>query len=865
MATTTVLTTDTPGVAEVTAIAEGMTFGKSAINTVRPDSLEPSILAIGVGSGEFIPNPSLPAKVYVQLLNSANMPAKTTKELTVYLSSSNPEVGTLPTFVKIPSGSAGILAEFTPTFVHGSTELVASADGFAPSEVKIETTGPVGSKLVVEMAPTTIPAGGYYSLFTVQIQDSDGTPVKANKSVTVILSSSNNGVAETVSKTTIPAGSSYVTERIKSKSTAGNAIITASAQGLESGSVSINTQSANWGDPNVAKKIKVNTIPSTILPDNKETANIIVQVTDTSDRPFQYKHYHYNGIDLYSSSSEFAIVSQYLTSEATFAVGSAKSASEGTATITASDSGYSSGSAKLESKGSLPVTLGAAQLHQVVLADNTGKASIVVGLLDGDRNPTFAQKDVLIALSSSNQEVATVEKSEYIPAGKSYALVEVYPTTKTGTTTITASAEGLGASSIQLKTVGSTGDDSSYKLAIGKIPELLADGRTYEVVFVQLQNAVGNPVPAKSDVRVNLSSSSIGAASVQDSVAIKAGSSYAMAELTPTTTPSKFKISASSTGYVTVSTDVVTSGQPLTIVRTSELPRSAPFEEMMVAVDVFSSGVPVENALVEVGGPGSNATKAVTDENGHAESTYVPTEPGKKQIVVTASKPGYEMTTTNYPITLEQTVAIYAEARTEAGKPMPVEVKLANDRATKTIRVKAGSPSGLDEAQWGNYKISVPEEFSNAEARYQFVSWSDGVSQNPRTEMIIDDRGFTAIYSAEYLLTATTELGTVVGSGFYPEGEIANISISITSVQGFPTDRIFTGWSGDMEIASADAEILMDEPKIINAEWSTSYLKLIALLGAAGGGGFVAYLKVIKPKKEAMEKAKAPDLDWYKA
>jgi hypothetical protein len=109
-------TTAKAGSAEITAISDGVTFGKAAISTVKLGSLEPSILSIHAGSSKFIPNPNFPGKIYVQLLNSANVPAVTNEQLTVYLSSSNPQVGSVPFFVNIPAGSSGILADFTPTF-----------------------------------------------------------------------------------------------------------------------------------------------------------------------------------------------------------------------------------------------------------------------------------------------------------------------------------------------------------------------------------------------------------------------------------------------------------------------------------------------------------------------------------------------------------------------------------------------------------------------------------------------------------------------------------------------------------------------------------------------------------------------------
>lgn len=858
-------TTEKSGAAEVTASAEGAKFGKSAISTVALGSLEPSILSIDAGSGKFIPNPSFPAKVYLQLLNSANMPAATKNELTVYLSSSDPGIGSLPAYVKIPAGNSGILVDFTPTFEQGSTTLMASANGFTPGEVKVETVGPVGTKLVMEMAPASMPAEkGFYSFFTVQIQDSNNRPIQANRAMTVTLTSSDTNVVEAPSRITIPEGSSYASGRIYSKGTAGNAFISASAQGMTSGSLSVDTVFDNWADPGVSKQINVSVLPSVIIPDGKETAIIIVQVTGTDGQWYSYKSYYYNGIKLYSSDPAVQITSGFLKSEATFAVGYAISSAEGAATIGASNSGYSSGSATLESDGLLPTTLTLSQFHNVVSANNDATNSVIIGFADKDGNPTFTRKNVLVALSSSNQDIAAVELSEYIAAGQSYALVEVRPTSKAGTTTITASAAGLGGSSIELTTAGTTGDSSSYQLAIKAIPKPLADGQTYDAVFVQLQNAAGNPVPAQSDVQVRLSSSNTDIASVENSITIKAGSSYGIAKLTPTTTPGKSTISASSTGYSTVSTQIETSAQPLSIVRTSDLPKTAPFESILVGVDVFAGEQPLAGAVVQVGGEGADTTQSVTDENGHAESLYIPTEPGRKQIVVTATKPGYKLTTATYSITIDQNVDVYVEAKTEAGKSIPVQAKISTARIAKTINVKAGAPAGLEDVKWGTYKISVPAEFTSAGAMYSFVSWSDGVTANPRTEEIINDIGFTAIYSAKYLLTASTEIGTVTGNGYYSEGERASLSISPTSVSGFPTDKSFAGWSGDIRTESVTTDVVMDGPKTIKAEWSTSYLKLIAILGAAGGGGFAAYFKFIKPKKEAKEKARAPDLDWYK-
>lgn len=861
-----VITTEKPGISEITAMSEGISFGKAPVSTVKLGSLEPSILALHAGSGKFIPNPAIPGKVYVQLLNSASLPAATKQPLTVYLSSSDPQVGKLPTYVTIPAGAAGITVDFTTTFQQGSATLTASANGFTPGKVDVRTVGPVGTKLVIEFAPARMPAPiGYYSFFTVQIMDSADIPVKANKQTVVRLTSSNANVAEVPSEITIAAGSSYATERVRSKGTIGDATITASAQGFASSAITIKTVAPNFGDPSAAKMIRVNILPSKITPDNVETANVIVQVTDMSGRPYQYQDYLYNGVVLHSSDPTVGTVGPLITRETTFAVGSVKSSFYyGTTAITASGNGFVPGTNSTDLKGYAPIGLNLSQMQEVVLADNRLSGAAIVGLVDQKGNPAFAQNPVLIGLSSSSQEVATIEPTELIPAGQSYAVVEFYPTSKAGSTVFSAFAQGLASSSITVKTVGGTGDSSPYKLAVRAVPELLADARAYDAVFVQLQDPAGNPVPAKSDIRVNLSSSSVRAASIENSVTIEKGSSFALAKLTPTDTPSKFTITASSTGYATVSTEVTTSAQPLTIVRTSDLPRTAPFDSIPVAVDVFAGGIPLANATIEVGGATAKPTQAITDANGHAEAMYVPTQPGKNTILVTASKPGYKLTTASYVTSLEQTVAIYAEAKTEAGKPIGVQAKISGPGGTKTVSVKPGAPAGVDDVKWGTYTISVPGEFSSAGAIYQFTSWSDGVTANPRIESVIGDSGFTAIYSAQFLLTADTEIGTAIGAGYYAEGETATISISPTTFEGFPIDKSFASWSGDVQIASANAEIVMDGPKTIKAEWNTSYLKLIVILGVAAGGGYWGYYKVIKPKRDAIEKARAPDLDWYK-
>ena len=78
---------------------------------------------------------------------------------------------------------------------------------------------------------------------------------------------------------------------------------------------------------------------------------------------------------------------------------------------------------------------------------------------------------------------------------------------------------------------------------------------------------------------------------------------------------------------------------------------------------------------------------------------------------------------------------------------------------------------------------------------YRFISWHDGNATNPRNVVVTQNAHFKAIfyYTGTPLYTVTVEandpnLGTVTGSGTYPEG--ASIEISAIPVSG----AIFQGW-----------------------------------------------------------------------
>ncbi|MGI0035458.1 MAG: hypothetical protein ACRD98_06285, partial [Nitrososphaera sp.] len=407
---------------------------------------------------------------------------------------------------------------------------------------------------------------------------------------------------------------------------------------------------------------------------------------------------------------------------------------------------------------------------------------------------------------------------------------------------------------------------SEYHLGLYTIPKLPADGREYQALVVQLQDQAGLPVLAKSDVPVSLSSASGIAGSVQESAVIPAGSSLVTATFkTSLTEDSEFKVTASSQGFTSVEAEMETTVQPLVISKVSGFPSSADFgEEIRVAVEVLSGASPMKDASVTITGTSANETTTLTDENGYAEGSYLPTLPGSNSIIVKANKPGYEEATLTSRITLLQTISVSLSAETQGGRELAAQFKVQGAVGTKTQIAKPGSPIRFDNARWGDYKVTAQEQIKGADAIYDFAGWSDGATQNPRTWKVIDNFEITAVYKAKYLLQISDPNGIASGGGYYDEGTKATITMSRTSIGGVLIDKSFAGWSGDMKSSSSTTEVLMDSPKTITAVWQDSYLKIGLIVAAAAGGGFYYYWKVFKPKRELEEQQRAPDLDWYK-
>jgi len=192
-----------------------------------------------------------------------------------------------------------------------------------------------------------------------------------------------------------------------------------------------------------------------------------------------------------------------------------------------------------------------------VLANKGVYDSILVQLQDSRGTLARALDDVVVSLSSSKTDIGSVDPTIIIRSGNTYAIANFYSTYTPGSTTITAVASGYTSGQASMTTVGPT----PSKLAIYCFPPLLpADRKGYDSIIVQLQDSRGSPARAPiGDIDVTLTSSNTEVGTVDPSLTIRSGTTYAKAKFTTTSTSGTTTITVVASGYDSGKTTMRTS------------------------------------------------------------------------------------------------------------------------------------------------------------------------------------------------------------------------------------------------------------------------------------------------------------------
>lgn len=215
--------------------------------------------------------------IFVELLDSSGKPARASAYISISLSSSNTNIGTVYSSIQIDPGQTYGNATFRTTSTTGSTIISASATDFATKQLTITTTvpGEIPKKLVVYTSPQLLPADNKeYKAIQVQAQDSAGNPVPLqNESLSIEMFSSETTVASIAPLLTIPVGESTAFGTVKVTNNPGATFITAQRSGLSTATSQLTTYQIDL----LPLSGKIATTEQTIL--NGNNTDISVTVT----------------------------------------------------------------------------------------------------------------------------------------------------------------------------------------------------------------------------------------------------------------------------------------------------------------------------------------------------------------------------------------------------------------------------------------------------------------------------------------------------------------------------------------------------------------------------------------------------------
>ncbi|MCW4049489.1 MAG: Ig-like domain-containing protein [Candidatus Bathyarchaeota archaeon] len=506
-------------------------------------------------------------------------------------------------------------------------------------------------RLVIRLTPSIIPAdGAEHELVVVQLQSPNGNPFIPNDDVTVYLTSSNLEIGTVEEEIVISSGKSYGKGYFTSNFEAGISVVSASAKSFQTGEATLQVIKSDFDSI-----LRVYASPNWMPNQTDVEGKAVIQIMDSEGTPYNTLQ----DVQVTLASSNHTIITLQESAEikkgTNYVEVPFKTMSEipGSAIIYAHAPNFEPGSDIVNtfnsSKPSYKISLFFGP--ELLLPDQQSHQAVTVQLQDIFGNPVKAESDIIIQLTSSNLNIASVTDTLVIPKNSYHAETSVTTRYVNGVTTIAASTPGLFPDHESLTILGAV----PTILSIYTVPsKVLADGQVNDIITLQVLDEQGNPIKADRDISLFLSSSYPDIGTVPITVTIEKGNSYVSAPFTATDSSGETTIVVTTQGLEPAESLIETMVLGLNVTMTT--PTNIQLNQTFTAkVNVTSYGLPVPGAEVKWSALGGviKAEDTYTDENGVATVDIVQTYE-QLNIKAEITKTGYKSESANKNIKITQ-------------------------------------------------------------------------------------------------------------------------------------------------------------------------------------------------------------------
>lgn len=406
--------------------------------------------------------PKLPADsgnysaVVVSLVDSNGLPSAALSDLTVFLTSSQTNIASVPSTVAIPAGSEYVVANAVTTPTPGSTTITASSHGLESTFAQLTTATPSGfpSILKVFVSPSSLLRRADTGTVRVELVDSAGFPSKAIISVTAHLSSSNASIASLGQNSlTINPGEIYATGSFDTSVNFGQAVITASSTGYGSGEAIVTVVPPNYCSSACGpSELLLKLVPGTLPTDGGTYSALEVGLATNAGQPAVTSSDTI--VQLFSDAPDIVSIPAFVTIPAgsiSVLVPLTTSSLQGHSSVTASSSSLLPGNANVTTVIPAPSKLQAYVAPSSTFVTSVGNHPIlVIQLQDSNGNPARARVMTNITVTSSNSSMVSGPLHLSVNVGQDYVSTFL-KASGSGQSVLTASSQGLSSSQVNLQ------------------------------------------------------------------------------------------------------------------------------------------------------------------------------------------------------------------------------------------------------------------------------------------------------------------------------------------------------------------------------------------------------------------------------